>query len=313
MRYSSVPGFTNVPVTDNRLPYAPENLLSAGVGVAHTNGLDLNLEAVVTGEQFGDDLNTIAPTPDGQRGLLPAHTIWNAAANYRATRGLTLFIAVKNLLDLAKRRPGELNFGAVNGSPNHLAIVLLNVMAKTKMVHIPYKGGAPVVIDLVAGHIQVASMGLPPAVRMVQAGKLRLDAGLRDGARHSVQSGMEQEVGGDGELEIEGRLLEYDADTCQRRNRVALHVVTHDLDAPRIRREQSGEQLKQGRLAGAVRTEQRDELTGTGGETDTADGADRPEGLDYVVQAQGRGSLACVRSDDHAERPRGCRLARRLS
>ena len=99
VRYSSVPGFTNVSVTDNRLPYAPENLLSAGVGVAHANGLDLNLEAVVTGEQFGDDLNTIAPTPDGQRGLLPAHTVWNAAANYRATRGLTLFVAVKNLLD----------------------------------------------------------------------------------------------------------------------------------------------------------------------------------------------------------------------
>lgn len=81
--------------------------------------------------------------------------------------------SVKSLLALAKKRPGELNFGAVNGSPNHLAIELLNVMAKTKMVHIPYKGGAPVVIDLVAGNIQVASMGLPPAITMVKAGRLR--------------------------------------------------------------------------------------------------------------------------------------------
>jgi tripartite-type tricarboxylate transporter receptor subunit TctC len=46
-------------------------------------------------------------------------------------------------------------------------------MGKVKMVHIPYKGGGPVVIDVVAGHIHLASMGMPPAVRMVQAGKLR--------------------------------------------------------------------------------------------------------------------------------------------
>jgi tripartite-type tricarboxylate transporter receptor subunit TctC len=81
--------------------------------------------------------------------------------------------SVKQLLALAKSRPGELNFGAVTGSPNHLAIELLNVMGKVKMVHIPYKGGGPVVIDVVAGHIHLASMGMPPAVRMVQAGKLR--------------------------------------------------------------------------------------------------------------------------------------------
>ncbi len=81
--------------------------------------------------------------------------------------------SVKGLLALARKRPGELNFGAVTGSPNHLAIVLLNVMGKVNMVHVPYKGGGPVVIDLVAGNLQVAAMGLPPALGMVKAGKLR--------------------------------------------------------------------------------------------------------------------------------------------
>ncbi len=80
---------------------------------------------------------------------------------------------VKDLLALAKQRPGELNFGANTGSPNHLSIELLNVLGKVKMVHIPYKGGGPVVTDLVAGHIQLASMGLPPAMSMVKAGRLR--------------------------------------------------------------------------------------------------------------------------------------------
>ena len=80
---------------------------------------------------------------------------------------------VKQLLALAKARPGELNFGANTGSPNHLAIELLNVMGKVKMVHIPYKGAGPVVIDVVAGHLHLASLGLPSAMGMVQAGKLR--------------------------------------------------------------------------------------------------------------------------------------------
>jgi len=80
---------------------------------------------------------------------------------------------VKDLIALAKARPGELNFGANPGSPNHLAMELLNVLSKVKTVHIPYKGAGPVVIDLVAGHLHVASMGLPSAMAMVQAGKLR--------------------------------------------------------------------------------------------------------------------------------------------
>ena len=81
--------------------------------------------------------------------------------------------SVKELMALARANPGVLNFGAVTGSPNHLAIELLNVLGKVKTVHIPYKGGGPVVVDLVAGHLHLASMGLPPAIRMVQAGKLR--------------------------------------------------------------------------------------------------------------------------------------------
>jgi len=81
--------------------------------------------------------------------------------------------SIKELLALARARPGELNFGANPGSPNHLAIELLNVLAKVKMVHIPYKGAGPVVIDVVAGHLHLASLGLPTAMGMIQAGKMR--------------------------------------------------------------------------------------------------------------------------------------------
>jgi len=81
--------------------------------------------------------------------------------------------SIKDLIALAKARPGMLNFGANTGSPNHLAIVLLNIAYKVKMVHIPYKGAGPVVTDVMAGHIELASLGFPPALPMVKAGRLR--------------------------------------------------------------------------------------------------------------------------------------------
>jgi Fe(3+) dicitrate transport protein len=99
VRYSSVPGFGTTSIAGNRLPYAPEHLLTAGVGYTHASGFDVNAEAVLVGDQFGDDLNTIAGSADGQRGLLPAYTLWNAAANYPVARSATVFVAVKNLLD----------------------------------------------------------------------------------------------------------------------------------------------------------------------------------------------------------------------
>ncbi|MDP2397281.1 MAG: tripartite tricarboxylate transporter substrate binding protein [Burkholderiales bacterium] len=81
--------------------------------------------------------------------------------------------SMKDLIALAKAQPGKLNFGANTGSPNHLAIELLNVGNNIKMVHVPYKGAGPVVTDVMAGHIELASLGLPPALPMVQAGRLR--------------------------------------------------------------------------------------------------------------------------------------------
>jgi Fe(3+) dicitrate transport protein len=96
-RFSNIPGFGMVSVSGNRLPYAPEQVVSIGAGYAR-GPIDLLLEAVRTSDQFGDDLNTVAPTPDGQRGLLPGYTVWNTAMNYMVARA-TLFLTVKNLQD----------------------------------------------------------------------------------------------------------------------------------------------------------------------------------------------------------------------
>ncbi len=99
-RFSNVPGFNRVSVSGNRLPYAPERMLNVNVGYSHPSGVDTLLEAVHVSDQFGDDLNTVAPTPDGQRGLIPSYTVWNATANYKVERmRTTFFVTAKNLFD----------------------------------------------------------------------------------------------------------------------------------------------------------------------------------------------------------------------
>jgi Fe(3+) dicitrate transport protein len=99
-RYSSVPGFTNVEVTGNRLPYTPEQLFSATIGVRAPFGLSVQLEGVYTSSAYTDDLNTVEITPNGQRGEMPGYTIWNLTANLplEAWRA-NLFLTVKNLSD----------------------------------------------------------------------------------------------------------------------------------------------------------------------------------------------------------------------
>ncbi len=96
-RFSNISGFGTVSVSGNRLPYAPEHMTVVGLGYAHST-VDVRFEGVRTSAEFSDDLSTVTPTADGQRGLIPGYTVWNAAANYTVGRG-TLFLTVKNLLD----------------------------------------------------------------------------------------------------------------------------------------------------------------------------------------------------------------------
>ncbi len=81
---------------------------------------------------------------------------------------------VKELMSLAQRRPGEMTYGAAGaGSPAHLAHELLNRSTSVKMVHVPYKGAAPALVDLLGGHVFTYFSGMPPAMPHVRAGKLR--------------------------------------------------------------------------------------------------------------------------------------------
>lgn len=80
--------------------------------------------------------------------------------------------SVKDLIALAKSKPGQLNFGAVSGSAAHLATELFKSMAGIDMVHVAYKGAAPATTDLIAGVLQLSFASTPGVMPNVKAGKL---------------------------------------------------------------------------------------------------------------------------------------------
>ena len=81
---------------------------------------------------------------------------------------------LKEFIELARARPGTLNYGSPGtGSINHLSTELFRQMTKTEMVHIPYKGEGPVLIDLIGGQIQFYFGGPLVMSPPINAGKLR--------------------------------------------------------------------------------------------------------------------------------------------
>jgi len=80
--------------------------------------------------------------------------------------------SVKELIALAKARPGQLTYASA-GLPSQLAVELFKVMTGTDMVHVPYKGQSPAMIDLIAGHVQVSFPTMLGTLGHVEAGRLR--------------------------------------------------------------------------------------------------------------------------------------------
>ncbi len=138
----------------------------------------------------------VRAAPDGYTILIGASSYTSNAALYKLsydpltgiapisliTRGpfvLTVHPAVranslKEFIELARAKPGSLSFGSSGtGGVPHLATELLRQMSKTQMTHVPYKGDAPAITDLLGGQIQVF-MGGPLVVQQhINAGKLR--------------------------------------------------------------------------------------------------------------------------------------------
>ena len=110
-----------------------------------------------------DPLNDFAPVT--QAGTAPNILVVNPSLPVHS---------VKDLIQLARAKPGQLNYGSsATGGSTHLAGVLFDMMAKTSMTHIPYKGAALALVDVMGGQIQLSFASMPSAMTHVRSGKLR--------------------------------------------------------------------------------------------------------------------------------------------
>ena len=82
--------------------------------------------------------------------------------------------SVPELVAFAKANPGKATYATVGaGSSNHLNALLLSNLTGIEMVHVPYKGGAPMMIDLVGGQVNVMFVSAPQAIPQLKAGRIK--------------------------------------------------------------------------------------------------------------------------------------------
>jgi tripartite-type tricarboxylate transporter receptor subunit TctC len=110
-----------------------------------------------------DSLRDLAPV--AQAATTPNLLVVNPAVTAKT---------LKELMDLARQQPGRLNYASAgNGSSNHLSMELFKRMTSLKLVHVPYKGSAPAVTDLIGGQVDAMFDNVPNVIQQVKAGRLR--------------------------------------------------------------------------------------------------------------------------------------------
>jgi tripartite-type tricarboxylate transporter receptor subunit TctC len=149
-------------------------------------GGNLGAEAVAKSSPDGYTLLVTAPPPLTTNAALYKSLPFDPAKDFApvallATVPIVLMVnpalpvkSVQELVALAKSKPGTLNFGSSGiGSTNHLAGELLKRMTDIDIVHVPYKGAAPAMNDLIAGHIPMMFDNMPAVLPQVQGGSVR--------------------------------------------------------------------------------------------------------------------------------------------
>ena len=145
-------------------------------------GVDVAAKAAADGYTFV--LGTIGPIAinPGMYSKMPYNVQRDLAPIGQAAVAVNVLIvhpslpvrSVKELIAIARARPAELNYGSSGpGAADHLAGELFNAIAAVKMVHVPYKGGAPAILDLVGGNIQLIFSTVSTAKGMIEAKRVR--------------------------------------------------------------------------------------------------------------------------------------------
>jgi tripartite-type tricarboxylate transporter receptor subunit TctC len=159
-------------------PVTVENKAGAGGGIA--------AEAVFTSDPDGYTLLASQPAPITTNPFLykklaydPTQLIpvgiMSRIANVLMVKPDSPFKSVQELVAFAKANPGKLNFASQGiGTTSHLTTALFETITKTKLVHVPYKGTAPALNDLIASHVDMMFSELATAIQLHNAGKVRI-------------------------------------------------------------------------------------------------------------------------------------------
>ena len=111
-------------------------------------------------------------TYDGVRDFTPITTIATSPMFFVVNPTLPVR-TVKEFIALAKKRPGELAFGAASGGTTHMAVELFKLTAGVSVLFVPYKGEAPALTDTIGGQLSFQFANVPTALPHVRTGKLR--------------------------------------------------------------------------------------------------------------------------------------------
>jgi tripartite-type tricarboxylate transporter receptor subunit TctC len=117
---------------------------------------------------------------DIERDLAPI-TVVSEVSNVLAAHPSLPAKTVKDLIALARAKPGELTYATSGvGSPEHFAGEMFKMMSKTNLLPVPYKGGGPIAIDLMAGHVITSFSTMPPIIPHIRAGRVKALAVTKD-------------------------------------------------------------------------------------------------------------------------------------
>ena len=156
-------------VVENR-PGGGPNIGSDLVARAAPDGSTL----LMAGAANAINMSLFAKPPyDAQRDLAPV-SLSVKGANVLMVHPSLPVKTLKELLALARAQPGKLNYASSGiGSANHMAGELLKLVAKVNITHVPYKGNAPALTDLIGGHVEILISGVPAVIGQIKNGRVR--------------------------------------------------------------------------------------------------------------------------------------------
>lgn len=113
---------------------------------------------------------------DPQKDFTPITTVTQGVIGIAVNAQLPIH-TVQDLVEYARKNPGKVTFGTAGaGSPHHITGELINQLGGVKMVHVPYRGGGPMMSDLVGGHINAGIIALSAILPQLESKKIRLIA-----------------------------------------------------------------------------------------------------------------------------------------